>query len=86
MKIEHKMEHIEEIYNKQNKAQVTFIDYIKSIFLKNEDNHRFLNLFRKHLLSEEHLLKSHISMVLMEKKCISEMNETTNVYECYNEL
>ena len=86
MKIEHKMEHIEEMYNKQNKAQLTFIDYIKSIVLKNEDNHHFLSLFRKHLLSEEHLLKSHISMVLLEKKCISEMNETTNVYECYNEL
>ena len=39
-----------------------------------------------HLLSEEHLLKSHIKMVLFEKKYNLNNNETTNVSECFNEL
>ena len=63
------------------------MDYTKSIlFKKAKKNYRYLKLFRKHLLSEEHLLKSHVNIVLLEKRYKINDNETTNVFECYNKL
>ena len=56
------------------------------IFKKEKQNNKYLTLFRKHLLSEEHLLKSHINYVLLEKKYNLNDNAITNIYECYNEL
>ena len=65
----------------------SILAYTKSlIFKKNKQKYQYLTLFRKHLLSEEHLLKSHIKMVLFEKKYNLNDDETTNVSECYNEL
>ena len=48
----------------------------------------FVIKFRKHLLSEEHLFKSHIKTILLEKEFSTNKNkgESTNVFECFNEL
>ena len=65
----------------------SIFSYTKSlIFRKNKKKYEYLTLFRMHLLSEEHLLKSHIKMVLFEKKYNLDDEEKTNVLECYNEL
>ena len=65
----------------------SFIYYAKSLFNKKfKENYLYLNLFRKHLLSEEHLLKSHINIVLLEKKYNINEDDKTNVFECFNEL
>ena len=65
----------------------TFIDFLKSIIVKrSKGNHYFISIFRKHLLSEEHLLKSHIKMVFMEKQHNFHGEENTNILECFNEL
>ena len=65
----------------------SIFSYTKSlIFRKNKKKYEYLTLFRMHLLSEEHLLKSHIKMVLFEKKYNLDDEEKTDVLECYNEL
>ena len=65
----------------------SIIDFTKSvIFKKEKTNYHYIHLFRKHLLSEEHLLKSHITIVLLEKKCKINDDETTNFFECYDKL
>ena len=77
------------INNEINKSvnYFSFVNYVKSLFNKiDKENTQYLSLFRKHLLSEEHLLRSHINMVLLVKKYNLNENETTNVFECYNEL
>ena len=65
----------------------SFKDFLKSIiFKRNKGNHYFIEVFRKHLLSEEHFLKNHIKMVLLTKKYKFGGDENTNVLECFNEL
>ena len=65
----------------------TFFDYLQSmIFKRRKGNLYFISIFRKHLLSEEHLLKSHIKMVFMEKQHDFHGEENTNILECFNEL
>ena len=65
----------------------SIFSYTKSLISrKNKKKYEYLTLFRMHLLSEEHLLKSHIKMVLFEKKYNLDDEEKTNVLECYNEL
>ena len=65
----------------------SIIDFTKSvIFKKEKTDYHYIHLFRKHLLSEEHLLKSHITLVLLEKKCKINDDETTNFFECYGKL
>ena len=65
----------------------SIIDLTKSlIFRKEKTNYYYIHLFRKHLLSEEHLLKSHITLVLLEKKYKISNDETTNFFECYDKL
>ena len=71
----------------KNLKYFSLFDYIISIMFKNKNNyHNFIRIFRKHLLSEEHLLKCHIKMIFFEKKCNLEGNENTNFLECFNEL
>ena len=66
--------------------RLSILNFTKARFFKKEkQKYQYLTLFRKHLLSEEHLLKSHINMVLLEKKYNCN-NETTDIYECYNKL
>jgi len=90
IKAENKKSPIEEIQNNQlkNKKNFSFFDYIRSILFKknSKNNHNFIITFRKHLLSEEHLLKCHIKMIFLEKKCSFSGNENTNFLECFNEL
>ena len=88
-KIEHIKKNLHLLYGENIKKakRLTFIDFIKSLFFnRDKGSHHFLTLFRKHLLSEEHLLKSHINMVLFEKKYVINEDENTNIFECYNEL
>ena len=71
----------------KRKKSFSLLLFTKSMFFKKEkQNNKYLTLFRKHLLSEEHLLKSHINYVLLEKKYNLNDNAITNIYECYNEL
>ena len=88
-KIEHIKKNLDLLYGKNIKKakRLTFTDFLKSLYFhRDKGSHHFLTLFRKHLLSEEHLLKSHINMVLFEKKYNINDEESTNIYECYNEL
>jgi hypothetical protein len=65
----------------------SLFNYLKSVLFKNKNNsYYFIRVFRKHLLSEEHLLKCHIKMIFLEKKCSYEGNENTSYLECFNEL
>ena len=65
----------------------SFKDFLKSILFKgNKGNHYFIDIFRKHLLSEEHLFKNHIKTVLLEKQVNNKNADNTNVFECFNEL
>ena len=57
-----------------------------AIFKKRKDYHNFITIFRKHLLSEEHLLKSHIKMIFLEKNSNFNGKENSNALECFNEL
>ena len=72
---------------KRLKHVSSLIDFTKSlIFKKEKTNYHYIHLFRMHLLSEEHLLKSHITLVLIEKKYNINSDESTNFFECYDKL
>ena len=80
------MLNLKEKNTKKNKYFSLFY-FMKSLILKKDKyNYLYLSLFRKHLLSEEHLLKSHVNMVLFEKKYNLNNEEITNIFECYNKL
>ena len=85
--IKHKKEKSLKMSDKNYKGiRFSIINFTKARFSKKDkQKYQYLTLFRKHLLSEEHLLKSHINMVLLEKK-YNFNKETTNIYECYNKL
>ena len=87
-KKEHIINRISTFEDKLKSIKVfSFIDFLKSLILKRKKgNHYFINLFRKHLLSEEHILKSHIKMVFLERQHNFNSEENTNVLECFNEL
>ena len=91
-KIEHSQKKLNDIFEKDNKRKIrkiTFFKFLKDIIFENtRGSNYFLIKFRKHLLSEEHLFKSHVQTVLLEKQCKlnNNNNNTTNVYECFNEL
>ena len=89
-KIEHNNIKFRLIMDKDNRKSVmrfAFIDSVKSCcFKKNKGSHNFLITFRKHLLSEEHLFKNHIKIVLLEKHHNLNLEENTNILESYNEL
>ena len=89
-RIEHNKLKFQENIQKDNfhfSKHFAFIDFIKSFcFKKNKGSHNFLITFRKHLLSEEHLFKNHIKIVLLEKNHNYKKEENTNILESYNEL
>ena len=65
----------------------SLIDFLKSLLFKKEkESHNFLRIFRKHLLSEEHLLKTHMKIMFLEKDHQFTGNENINVLKCYEEL
>ena len=73
--------------NIKSSRYFSFIDFIKSFcFKKTKGSHNFLTIFRKHLLSEEHIFKNHIKIVLLEKNNNLKMDKCTNILESYNEL
>ena len=64
-KIQHKKKQSVRIKDSKLKQlkYFSYIDFLKTlIFKKEKESHNFLRIFRKHLLSEEHLFKSHINM------------------------
>ena len=89
-KIEHNNLKFREILVKENiksSTHFSFLDFLKSFcFKKNKGSYNFLITFRRHLLSEEHLFKNHIKIVLIEKHVNLDMNEKTNIMESYNAL
>ena len=65
----------------------TVLDFIKSLLFKREkESHNFLRIFRKHLLSEEHLLKTHLKIIFLEKAHNFTGKENINVLKCFDEL
>ena len=88
-KIDHKTLRFKKINNKEKIKSVkklSFFNYLKYLLLDKKGSTGFLIKFRKHLLSEEHLFKSHIKTILLEKEFNSKKAESTNVFECFNEL
>jgi hypothetical protein len=88
-RIDHKQIQFEKILEKQKITfkNITFFDFIKNLLFENKNrNDSFLIKFRKHLLSEEHLFKSHVKTVLLEKHLNYNKNDTTNANECFHEL
>ena len=88
-----KMEYVEKESNDtldekiKKEKYFSFLHYLKSLIFKfDKERQYFLTTFRKHLLSEEHLLKSHIKMIFLEKQQNIGGEENTNVLECFNEL
>ena len=65
----------------------SYIDYLKSLMFKKEkESHNFIRIFRIHLLSEEHLFKSHIKVLFLEKQHKFNGEENINALDCFNEL
>jgi hypothetical protein len=89
-RIDHKHIEFEKILEKQkikSFKNITFFDFIKNLLFESKTgNNDFLIKFRKHLLSEEHLFKSHVKTVLLEKHLNYNENDPTNANECFNEL
>ena len=88
-KIDHKTLKLKRINNKEKIKSVkdfSFFIFLKYLLYDKKGSTGFLIKFRKHLLSEEHLFKSHIKMILLEKEFNSKNAENTNVFECFNEL
>ena len=87
-----KIDHLEKKSNNTDEKikkvkNFSFIDYLKSLIFKiDKERQYFLSSFRMHLLSEEHLLKSHIKMIFFEKHLDIGGQENTNVLECFKEL
>ena len=89
-RIDHKQIEFEKILEKQkikSFKNITFFDFIKNLLFENKKgSDSFLIKFRKHLLSEEHLFKSHVKTVLLEKHLNYNENDITNANECFHEL
>ena len=88
-KISHKKRKTGKIVDKKLESIKYFspIDYLKTlIFKKEKESYNFLRIFRKHLLSEEHLFKSHMKLIFLEKQPKTNEKNHINLLECFNEL
>ena len=88
-RIDHKTFGLRGVNSKERLKSIknlSFFIYLKFLCNKGKRSTGFVIKFRKHLLSEEHLFKSHIKTILMEKEFNSKHVENTNVFECFNEL
>jgi hypothetical protein len=87
-KIDHKINDFKQKNKEKMKSMknLNFFIFLKSSCFEVKGSTNFLIKFRKHLLSEEHLFKSHIKTILIEKELNSKTAENTNVFECFNEL
>ena len=88
-KIDHKTIRLRQ-FNKIEKIKTvnnfSFFIFLKYLCFEKKGKTGFIINFRKHLLSEEHLFKSHIKTILLEKEFNSKNIHSTNVFECFNEL
>ena len=86
-KIDHKIIDFKQMNKDKMKSvkNLSFFIFLKSLCFDVKGSTNFLIKFRKHLLSEEHLFKSHIKTILLEKE-FNKTAENTNVFECFNEL
>ena len=88
-KIEHKKKKSIQVTDIKLRAikNFSYMDFLKSlIFRKEKESYNFIRIFRKHLLSEEHLFKSHIKIIFLEKQHHFTGEEKTNALECFKEL
>ena len=88
-KIEHKKNKSIQVTDIKLRAikNFSYMDYLKTlIFKKEKESFNFIRIFRKHLLSEEHLFKSHIKIIFLEKRQHFTGEEKTNALECFKEL
>ena len=68
----------------QLERKTTLINYFKSICSSKVNNINFLIKYRKCLLSEEHVLKSHINNIMLEKRLY--LDKLQNIYDNINEF
>ena len=89
-RIDHKHKEFQKILENQkikSVKNISFFEFVKNIIFEHKNgNNFFLIKFRKHLLSEEHIFKSHIKTVLLEKHLKYSESDKTNIYECFQEL
>ena len=88
-KMQHKKRNSFEIFDPklQSLKYFSYIDYLKTLlFRKEKESYNFIRIFRKHLLSEEHLFKSHLKIIFLEKQLNSKKEENISFLECFNEL
>ena len=88
-KMQHKKRNSFEIFDPklQSLKYFSYIDYLKTLLFKKEkESYNFIRIFRKHLLSEEHLFKSHLKIIFLEKQLNSKKEENISFLECFNEL
>jgi hypothetical protein len=88
-RIDHKTFRLRRVNNKERLKSIkslSFFIYLKYLCNEEKGSTGFVIKFRKHLLSEEHLFKPHIKTILIEKELNSKHIESTNVFECFNEL
>ena len=62
------------------KKEYNFYDFLKSVCSSKINNINFLIKYRKCLLSEENVLKSHINNILVEKKLSIDQYQNINLY------
>ena len=63
----------------------SFYNFLKSIFSQKINNINFLIKYRKCLLSEEHVLKSHINNIILEKKLNVDKYQDISFIDSFNE-
>lgn len=64
----------------------SFYGFLKSVFTKKKNNINFIIKYRKRLLSEEHVLKSHINNIILEKKLSVDKFQNININESLNDI
>ena len=64
----------------------SFYRFLQSVFSKKKNNINFIIKYRKRLLSEEHILKSHINTIILEKKLSIDKFQNININESLNDL
>ena len=64
----------------------SFYEFLKSVFTKKENTINFIIRYRKRLLSEEHVLKSHINTIILENKLSIDKYQNINISENLNDI
>ena len=72
---------------KYESVDISFSKYLQSMFVRNErfiDNMSILEKFRKKLLSEEHLYKKHLELLVLKKYFEEEEYEKREKYDIHD--